>query len=254
MGGAHDSEAIVADKRTTNGGGTEPPARPAITAIEQAPSVEERITRRLEALIVSGQLPEGTPLRHRDLARDLGVSPTPIRAALNQLERDGLVVVGSTSRAAVSRLTLADLEEIYAVRRGLEGLAARRGAPLLSDADLAQMARLLDDLRAAAVGETLDRYLDATWRFHAVCYEAAGRPRLTQEVERLFWRAVRYYRLLLSTPPIFVGAVHYHERFLVACEERDGNAAERVIEEAARWTLEQFQRLLREDRRDSETA
>ena len=65
----------------------------------------------------------------RDLAQQLGVSPTPVRAGLSQLEREGFVAVTPTGRAVVSRLTREDFEEIYAARLGLEGLAARVGAP-----------------------------------------------------------------------------------------------------------------------------
>ena len=60
----------------------------------------------------------------RDLAAQLGVSPTPVRAGLSQLEREGFVAVTATGRSVVSRLTREDFEEIYAARLGLEGLAA----------------------------------------------------------------------------------------------------------------------------------
>ena len=90
--------------------------------------MEQRVAQALRDLIVSGQLPAGTPLVQRDLAQRLGVSQTPVRVGLTELERDGLVEVGETGRALVSRLTREDLEEIYAARLGLEGLAARVGA------------------------------------------------------------------------------------------------------------------------------
>src|SRR3954453_1829872 len=83
-------------------------------------SLEERVTAALRELIVTGQLAEGTPLVQRDLAERLGVSQTPIRHGLNALQRIGLVEVGDTGRAVVSRLTREDFEEIYAARRGLE--------------------------------------------------------------------------------------------------------------------------------------
>ena len=99
-----------------------------IAPIRRAP-VEQSVAGALRELIVSGRLPEGTPLVQRDLAQRLGVSQTPVRIGLSELEREGLVQVGDTGRALVSRLTREDLEEIYAARLGLEGLAARVGAP-----------------------------------------------------------------------------------------------------------------------------
>jgi DNA-binding GntR family transcriptional regulator len=219
-----------------------------ITELEHTASLEERITERLIELITSGELPERTPLRHRDLARAFGVSSTPIRASLIELERDGLVVFSRSGRAVVSQLTLEDVEEIYAARMGMEALAARRGAPLLTDDTLVEMASLLGELTAAATNETIDTYLDVTWRFHALCYRLAGRQRLVNEVERLFWRAVRYHRLFLSTPERFAGAVCFHQRFFDACQQRDGRGAAVAIEEMVRWTVEGFETVLRSSR------
>jgi DNA-binding GntR family transcriptional regulator len=228
-------------------------AAPVIEALDQAPSLEDRLTERLRGLITSSALPERTPLRLRELAEDFGVSPTPVRASLSRLERDGLVVIGPTGRASVSPLTLEDVEEIYAARRGIEALAAQRGAPRLTDAGIAQMATLLDELRGAARAEMLDTYLDVTWRFHARCYQAGNRPRLVDEVERLFWRAVRYHRILLATPERFAGSVASHEQFFTACQERDGEAAGIVIEDSVRWSVEGFARVLG-DRHDPAIA
>ena len=101
---------------------------PTISPLEDRESVEQRVAQTLRDLIVDGQLPEGTPLVQRELAQQLGVSPTPVRAGLSQLEREGFVVVTPTGRAIVSRLTREDFEEIYAARLGLEGLAADLGA------------------------------------------------------------------------------------------------------------------------------
>jgi GntR family transcriptional regulator, rspAB operon transcriptional repressor len=222
-----------------------------IAELEQVPSLEARLTDRLRQLITSGALPERSPLRLRDLARDFGVSPTPVRASLSSLERDGLVVIGRTGRAAVSPLTLEDVEEIYAARRGMEALAARRGAPMLTADALDDMASLLRELEAAAQADTLDTYLAVTWRFHARCYRAASRPRLVDEIERLFWRAVRYHRILLSSPERFAASVSTHRRFFDACDQRDGVAAERVVEESVRWSVDAFARVLgdREERK-----
>jgi DNA-binding GntR family transcriptional regulator len=209
-----------------------------IAELAPTPSLETRLTEQLRDLITSGALPERMPLRLRDLADSFGVSPTPVRTSLSLLERDGLVSVGRTGRAMVSPLTLEDVEEIYAARRGMEALAARRAAPLLTDDDVNEMAALLKEIHAAASPEQLDDYLGATWRFHARCYRASSRPRLVDEVERLFWRAIRYHRILLCTPERFAGSATFHDRFFDACRVRDGRAAETVIEDSVRWTIE----------------
>lgn len=216
--------------------GTPPPLP--IAPLEERPSTEERAEAVLRELIVTGALPEGTSLVQRDLAERLAVSQTPVRAALTALERDGFVETGPTGRAVVRRLTREDFEEISAARSGLEGLAARTSAPLVGETELVAMRALLDELRAAAIVEDVDRYLELRWAYFSTCYRASGRRRLVDEVERLFRRSERYNRLVLSTAERFAGSVGRYPDFLAACEARDGEAAERAVQTSLRWAVD----------------
>ncbi len=209
-----------------------------IEPLEEQPSIEDRVTEALRALIVSGQLAEGTPLVQRELAGRLAVSQTPVRAGLGRLEREGFVVVGPTGRSTVSRLTREDFEEIYAARLGLEGLAARRGADAVGSEEVAGMRALLEELRRLASRQEVDEYLRLRWEFHATCYRASGRRRLVEEVERLFRRSERYNRLVLSTAERFNESVERYRTVLAACEARDGEAAERAVQDSIRWAVE----------------
>jgi DNA-binding GntR family transcriptional regulator len=121
---------------------------------------------------------------------------------------------------------------------GLEGLAARLGAQAVGDAELARMRALLGHLRAHARDGAVDEYLVARWELHAVCYGATGRGRLVAEVERLFWRAERYNRLILTTRDRFRRSLGHYRDFVRACEARDGAEAERVIHASVRWAVE----------------
>ncbi len=209
-----------------------------ISPLEERESIEQQVARTLRELIVGGQLAEGTPLVQRDLAQQLGVSPTPVRAGLSQLEREGFVAVTPTGRAVVRRLTREDFEEIYAARLGLEGLAARLGARAAGRGEIRHMKETLRDLRRLASEQDVQGYLRQRWEFHATCYRASGRQRLVDEVERLFWRADRYNRLVLSTAARFRESVGRYQGFLAACEARDGERAEEVVQESIRWAFE----------------
>jgi DNA-binding GntR family transcriptional regulator len=218
--------------------GAAPDILHAVPALEGRPSVERQVAATLRELIVSGRLPEETPLRHRELAGRLGVSPTPVRVVLGMLQREGLVEIGPTGRAAVSRLTRDDLEEVYAARLGLEGLAARLGAQSVGEDEVARMRALLAELRAHAGAGAVDEYLAARWELHATCYRATGRDRLVDEVERLFWRSERYNRLILATRDRFRRSLGHYRDFVQACGARDGDAAEGVIHASVRWAVE----------------
>jgi GntR family transcriptional regulator, rspAB operon transcriptional repressor len=201
-------------------------------------SVEQRAAQALRELIVTGRLPEGTPLVQRDLADRLGISQTPIRLALMELERTGLVEVSGTGRALVRRLTREDLEELYAVRLGLEGLAARLGAEAVSEEDVEHMADVLIRLRALAKKQDIEPYLVGRWELHSIAYSATGRTRLVAEVERLFWRGERYHRLVLSSAERFERSVRSYELFQEACHFGNGERAEAVIHDSLRWGVD----------------
>jgi DNA-binding GntR family transcriptional regulator len=201
-------------------------------------SIEQRVAQSLRELIVSGHLTEGTPLVQRELAARLGVSQTPVRAGLSQLEREGFVVLGPTGRAVVNRLTREDFEEIYAARYGLEGLAARLGAEAVGPDELEEMDEDLAHLRQAAKEQDVDSYLGLRWRFYGTCYRASGRTRLVEEVERLYSRSQRYNRIVLSTPRRFRESVGRYGAFFAACKAGDGAAAERVVQESLTWAVE----------------
>src|SRR5262245_15444956 len=200
-------------------------------------SVEQRAAQALRELIVTGRLPEGTPLVQRELADRLGISQTPIRLALTELERTGLVEVGGNGRALVRRLTREDLEELNAARVGLEGLAARLGAEAVGEEDVERMVDVLPRLRRLAKKQEVDAYLVGRWELHSIAYLATGRTRLVSEVERLFWRGERYHRLVLSSAERFGRSVGGYEEFVAACEAHDGGQAERVIHDSLRWSV-----------------
>jgi DNA-binding GntR family transcriptional regulator len=209
-----------------------------VQPLEPRESVERRVVRTLRELIVTDRLPDGTPLVHREVAERLGVSPTPVRAAVVQLEREGLVSTGATGRSFVRPLTREDLEEVYAARFGLEGLAARLGAAAITEAELVRMRPMLAHMRELAAAEAVDEYLRSRWEFHVTCYAAAGRERLVAEVERLYWRAERYNRRLLAGTDRYQRSVGHYGLFLAACERRSGKEAEQVIHESVQWAVE----------------
>jgi DNA-binding GntR family transcriptional regulator len=216
----------------------------AVRALNPQRSVESQVVEVLRELIVTDKLKGGTRLTQRDLADRLQVSQTPVRAGLSVLERDGLVTVQGKGRALVRHLTREDLEELYAMRRGLEGLAARLGAEQMTDDRAVLMRALLEKIRDAAASQDAKTYLRYRWEFHATCYQATARERLILEVERLYWRGERYLRLLLMGGERYARSVGWYERFLQHCEERDGAGAEQVIDESTRWGVLELAPLL----------
>jgi len=206
----------------------------------------------LRQRILSGRIPPGAWVRQADLAQSLSVSRMPVREALTLLGEEGLVELLPHRGARVPSLSIDELEEIYAARMGLEGLAARYASMRISAEQLESLRLTLPRLAALCTAGDLQNYLSEDRAFVLTCYEAAGRPRLMREVASLRERAERYLRL------VFVGADHlrwldYSYQLFQACAAHDPDAAERVAKEALGWTLSQAKPML-EDRLGSPDA
>ncbi|MFN8623634.1 MAG: GntR family transcriptional regulator [Chloroflexota bacterium] len=189
---------------------------------------EDLVYAQLRADIEHGLQP-GTPLRLSAIAARMGVSTMPVRAALKRLESDGLVRQVPRRGTVVAPLELDDIEEIQAIRWGIEGLAARIGAEAVGPDDVAAMRGHLDRLRAAAAAGDADTYLAATYDLEDACYAAAGRPRLLETVRHYRRAAQRYVRVVigvhgaLEVPPA--------ERFYEAAAAGDGARTEALIQQ-----------------------
>jgi len=205
-----------------------------------------RVYRELRARVVSGRLTPGSWVRQEEIAAEFRVSRMPVREALSLLNEDGLVELLPFRGARVPPLSTEELEEIYAARMGLEGLAARHAALNISADALDALRRALPRLAALCTAGDLQNYLQEDRKFMLSVYEASGRPRLVRHVATLRERAERYLRL------VFVGSDHmrwldYSYELFQACAAHDGDAAERGAQEAMRWTLAQARPIL-EDR------
>src|SRR3982075_1512968 len=98
-------------------------------------TMAEFALEQLREAIILGELPAGTPLRLEDLARQLGMSISPIREAVRQLEALGLAEHVPHHGAKVMPLDVEELRELFAVRLALEGMAVRRAAELFQATD-----------------------------------------------------------------------------------------------------------------------
>ena len=200
-------------------------------------TVEEALVGELRDAIVTGSLRPGERLVYRDLARRFGVSVTPVRIALRELSKEGLVEMRAHAGARVSLLSTEELEELFVIRMGIEGWLSRHGAEQLTDEVIARMAALLDDVKQTEEADDREGYLNASWAFRICCYEAAGKPRLLERASALYDLSSRYHFLTIAEVSRFAHSRSIMEAFFAACQKRDGAEAKRVMEDALQWTL-----------------
>jgi DNA-binding GntR family transcriptional regulator len=162
----------------------------------QKRSLAADVVQRLREAIFRNELSPNEHLREEVLAEMLGVSRGPIREALAELEREGLVIKMSNGRAAVARLSRADLDEVYSLRLALEQVAVRQACQHGDPEVLAQAQTVVDQIgQTVARGITEQEAAKLDIQFHDLIYKASKHRRLYQ-----VWATLRpqVHILLLS--------------------------------------------------------
>ncbi len=198
------------------------PSRP----IEPRPTESRQgrdVYEQLIAEIRSGVLKPGDRLIETDLAKRLGLSRTPVREAIRQLESDGLVTHQPRNGATVRKLDYSEITELYEMRAVLEGTAARFAARAASEVELAELEAINQEMREAPNSQAL---FGANRQFHNVLLNAARNRFLIKSVE-----AIQKTLLILGASTMEEAdraqqAIEEHESLLDSLRARDGDAAE----------------------------
>jgi DNA-binding GntR family transcriptional regulator len=182
--------------------------------------------------IVTGALTPGEKLNVAAFADRLGVSHTPAREAFQLLASEGLLELSPYRGARVAPLSADEYQEIFLMRVGLEGLAARLGAIRIDEEGTAQMSARLDEMAAASKAGDVDAFLTADRAFHEIHYRASGRDRLWSRVINLRLAAERYTRAAYKLPKGgLADTVRSHRELLKAVKKHDGARSEAIITE-----------------------
>lgn len=145
-------------------------------------SLREQVYDHLRHLMSRGEIQPGAFLNQEELASRLGVSRTPLRDALLQLEAEGFVAILPRRGVRVQPLTLDDIRHLYEVVGALEGAALLTAFPKLGQTELARLRRLNREMKTAVLDGDFDRYYDLNLAFHDVFLDRCGNERLVRIV------------------------------------------------------------------------
>jgi DNA-binding GntR family transcriptional regulator len=188
------------------------------------------LKRAITAIDIYGH-PDEVRLDERRLSQDLGVSRTPIREAMTLLEQEGFVRTRPRRGIYVVKKTKREIVEIITIMAALESMAARLAAERASDAEIAELRRLMDEFRSGNDGERLDEYSDANIAFHQAIIRMSGCALLAEMTENLFihMRAIR--KITIHQENRAARSITDHMRIIEALERRDTELAERLARE-----------------------
>jgi DNA-binding GntR family transcriptional regulator len=193
-------------------------------------SLSQEVVALIKDMIAAGTLPPGGRIVESQLARQLGVSLTPVREAIRLLAGEGVVVIVPNKGALVRELTHQDILEIYSMRAVLEGLAVRLATELASADELHALEQHYVRMRAKLHDDTVASLLpDATY-IHETIVRLSRHSRLIAAYQALTFQIALVNRAL-GTRSTKQQEVDRHAEVLDALARRDPSYAERVLRE-----------------------
>ena len=206
---------------------TEP--MPSVRRLAQRENLRDSVANALRAAVISGELKPGEVYSAPTLGARFGVSATPVREAMLDLVREGLVISLRNKGFRVTEVSDEDLDNVAAVRQLIEPPTIRDVVPVIPAADYPRLRRLAEDIVVAAQADDLIAYIEADRVFHVTLLAYSGNQKLVDVVSDLRSQT----RLLGLTPLVESGrllpsATEHHE-LMDLVEAGDGEGAEQLM-------------------------
>jgi DNA-binding GntR family transcriptional regulator len=195
----------------------------------------EEVYRTLKQWIVELQLAPDEVLRDQDLAAQLGVSRTPVREALRQLEDEGLVVTSFHKWTKVAPASLAEIAQLYPVVAALEVAALELAVPRVGDAELLQLEAVNAALERAIAQQQRARATELDAEFHAIIVRASQNAEIDKILAGLRPRIRRIELSHFGDQQLAPQSVLEHQAIIAALRAGDAQAAVRAMKQ--NWTL-----------------
>ncbi|MGH9247903.1 MAG: GntR family transcriptional regulator [Acidimicrobiales bacterium] len=202
-------------------------------------TAHELVRDSLRAAILGGSVKGGTRLVQADLARELGVSTTPVREALRDLASEGLISLDAHRGAMVRQFDYEELVEIHDLARILEPEAMRLAAKAEDRAFLDQASSLADQMEAEA---DVGHWVDLNRQFHASLVASVRNRRMHDILTGLRDTTAPYVGMALQQHDYRRGAANRHHRQLIeALRDGDGDQAARIAIDHVDLTIQQLE-------------
>ncbi|MEO5691596.1 MAG: phosphonate utilization associated transcriptional regulator [Usitatibacter sp.] len=211
---------------------TAPP--PDALELLRSQSLTTLVHRELERRILAGVLAPGDKINEEDIAGQLSVSRGPVREAFRALESSGLVRMEKNRGVFVRQVSLAEADEIYEVRAGLDELVGRLLAERITSSELRQLRDLLTRMQQAARAKDVDAYYPLNVTFHDRLVELTGNRTLIAAYRRLVNELHLYRRQTLERgADSFPISTREHAEIVDALARKDADKAGKLLYEHA---------------------
>ena len=194
-------------------------------------SLRGRVFNRIREDILSGKYRENEELKEVTIGNELGVSRTPVREALRQLELEGLVNIIPNKGAYVTGISQKDIHDIYVIRSYLEGLAARWACETMTEDELSALEENIYLSEFHVKKGHFEQVVELDSQFHEIIYKASGSKILEHQLSTYHHYVERIRKVSLGQAERANKSNEEHAAILNAIKERNGELAEKLAHE-----------------------
>ena len=205
-----------------------------IAPIGESQSLKAKAYTALKAAIMDMNIYDSDAqlrLDERDLSSRFGISRTPLREALAQLDQEGLVKVVARRGIFIVRKTKAEILDMITVWAALEGMAARLASKLATDEEISALHELVDEFRQDEVARRMGEYSDANIKFHEAIISLGKCPLINEITDSLFIHVRAIRRRTIFEDDRAKRSIADHTEIIKAMESRDADLASRLVRE-----------------------
>lgn len=189
----------------------------------------EKIVNGIRHDILSGHLRPGEALKQVELANRYGVSPIPLREALQRLQMEGLAIYLPYRGALVARLSKSEATDIVAIRNSLESLALRIAIPTITAQQCQHLERVVSVLESDQPPEPA-QWMAHALEFYAILLAHANRPLLLSMIQSNIKRCILYYAQIIKHVPENDANLPGWRGLLTAISNRDVDQAVAMLQ------------------------
>ncbi|TCK92871.1 GntR family transcriptional regulator [Natranaerovirga hydrolytica] len=189
-------------------------------------SLRGRVFHRLREDILVGKYKENESLKETIISNELGVSRTPVREAIRQLELEGLVNIIPNKGAIVTGINEKDIKDIYAIRSLLEGLCARWAVDHFTEKKIEQIEEIIYLSEFHIRKGHFEHVYELDNKFHEALYDASNSKTLKHLLSDFHYYVQKVRKESLSTNKRALKSIEEHKAILEAIKNKDGDKAE----------------------------
>lgn len=197
---------------------------------KQVPPLYQQVYDRVKTLILSGEIQPGSKIVVTKLAEEMQISRTPLREALRQLQKEGLLIPGNTGTTVIS-LDQKNFDELSICRLILEREIIKLTVENISEKELIEAEIAIKEAKKALESQKQLEVLTLNAKFHKIIIDACMNKHLINLLEQIRSKLLLYRANISKKEKINIQTIQEHIEILNALKERNVEKAVKKIEE-----------------------